>query len=227
MKKVNGKPPQQTFLLRPLIFLALVVGFVVITRYFQMEHYFESGNLHHLIASFSLWAPLVYLIIWTIAPSFMVPVTPLIIVGGMVFGPVWGVAYVILGATVGAVVSFLIARYLAREWIVSKMIENGFLSLDQIVGEKGWKVVTLSRLIPIIPFCVVNYALGLTRVSLLIFIIGTFLGIIPLTIAYVCLSSNIADLLMGKTELFNIFYIILGFSLIIIITLFLKRRNKK
>jgi uncharacterized membrane protein YdjX (TVP38/TMEM64 family) len=108
---------------------------------------------------------------------------------GVLFGVVLGSLYVFLGATLGATAAFLVGRYLARGW-VSKKIEGNtkFHAIDEAVGREGFKIVLLTRLSPVFPFNLLNYAYGVTGVSLKDYVLAS-IGMIPGTIMYVYIGS--------------------------------------
>jgi uncharacterized membrane protein YdjX (TVP38/TMEM64 family) len=108
---------------------------------------------------------------------------------GVLFGVVLGSLYVFLGATLGATAAFLVGRYLARSW-VSKKIEGNpkFHAIDEAVGREGFKIVLLTRLSPVFPFNLLNYAYGLTGVSLKDYVLAS-IGMIPGTLMYVYIGS--------------------------------------
>ena len=101
---------------------------------------------------------------------------------------------VFIGATLGATAAFLVGRYLARGWVSQKIAGNKkFAAIDEAVGKEGLKIVLLTRLSPVFPFNVLNYAYGLTGVSLKDYVIGS-LGMIPGTIMYVYIGSLAGDI---------------------------------
>lgn len=179
-------------------------------RSFPLQQYLEKEHLRQLVAAYGMWGPVVYLGIWLLVTAMFMPVTPLVLAGGVLFGPVWGEIYVLIGATAGAVLTFLTARYLAREWVAGKLAGTRLMGLDEKVARQGWKMVALSRVIPIFPFPLVNSAFGLTRVSLPSFAVATFFGLFPVTMAYVYFSDNLFDLLQGKLS----WQVILGVLLV-------------
>ncbi|MCD6527240.1 MAG: TVP38/TMEM64 family protein, partial [Desulfuromonas sp.] len=120
-----------------------------------------------------------------------IPGLPLTILGGILFGPVWGVVYTISGATCGACVAFLVARYLGRDWIRTKLTAPRWQKLDENVANNGWKVVAFTRLIPLFPFNLLNYAFGLTNIRFSHYAITSFICILPATIAFISLSSSL------------------------------------
>jgi uncharacterized membrane protein YdjX (TVP38/TMEM64 family) len=127
--------------------------------------------------------------LYVLATILLIPGTILTLGAGVVFGVVQGSIYVFLGATLGATAAFLIGRYLARGW-VAKRIEGKakFSAIDQAVAREGLKIVLLTRLSPLFPFVLLNYAFGLTQVSLKDYCLGC-VGMIPATILYVYIGS--------------------------------------
>jgi len=95
--------------------------------------------------------PVIYMLIYIVAPTLFLPGLPITIVGGILFGPFWGVFYTITSSTLGACVAFLISRYIAREWVEEKLKNPRWQRLDQGVERYGWKVVAFTRLIPLFP----------------------------------------------------------------------------
>lgn len=106
--------------LRTLKFITLIIfiaaGFFL-ARWYGLSEYLDQDKLRSWIDGFGVWGPLVYMLIYAIAPSFMMPGLPLTVIGGILFGPLWGTIYVLIGATVGASVAFLIARHMGRSWV--------------------------------------------------------------------------------------------------------------
>ncbi len=142
-----------------------------------------------------------FMIVYIVATVAFIPGSVLTLGAGVVFGVVLGSIYVFIGATIGATGAFLVGRYLARGWISQKIAGNEkFSAIDNAVGREGLKIVLLTRLSPVFPFNLLNYALGITGVSLKDYVIGS-VGMIPGTIMYVYLGSlagNIATI--GSAE---------------------------
>ncbi len=119
---------------------------------------------------------------------------------GVVFGVMLGSLYVFIGATIGATAAFLVGRYLARGWVVRKIEGNRkFQVIDEAVGREGFKIVLLTRLSPVFPFNLLNYAYGVTGVSLKDYFLGS-VGMIPGTIMYVYLGSLAGNIATIGTE---------------------------
>ncbi|MFM6057199.1 MAG: TVP38/TMEM64 family protein [Microcystis aeruginosa] len=130
-----------------------------------------------------------FIIIYILATVAFFPGSILTLGAGVVFGVVLGSFYFFIGATIGATAAFLVGRYLARGWVAEKIQGNNkFQAIDEAVGKEGLKIVLLTRLSPIFPFTLLNYAYGVTGVSLKDYLIGCA-GMIPGTIMYVYIGS--------------------------------------
>ena len=136
------------------------------------------------------WGPALFVLIYILATVLFLPGSVLTLGAGAVFGVVWGSLYVSVASTLGATAAFLVGRYLARNWVAKKIEGNGsFAAIDRAVAEEGWKIVGLTRLSPIFPFALLNYAFGLTRVKLRDYILASWIGMMPGTVMYVYLGS--------------------------------------
>lgn len=205
-----------------LIFVAAAFASV---RFFGLGEYIDRERLRLWVDGFGVWGPLVYILVYSIAPSLMMPGLALTVIGGVLFGPVMGSIYVMAGATIGASVAFLIARHMGREW-VEGVIKGGWLEeLDAKVERQGWKIVAITRLIPLFPFNFLNYAFGLTKIKFSHYLIATFIFMTPGAVAYVVFSSSILDLFKGGVSL----EFVVGAVLVVMISLaaYLYKKYKK
>jgi len=138
-------------------------------------------------------APLGFLGVHIVASLLFIPRTLLAIVAGLLFGIVWGIVWAALGSVAGAVAGFLVARY----------VNSGLIDLESSapilapVERGGWRAVAVLRLIPVIPHSVANYGLGLTRLPLGSYALGSLVGQLPMTIAYVELGAAGERLMIG------------------------------
>ena len=146
---------------------------------------------------------IVFIGVYSLATVAFLPGSILTLGAGVVFGVVKGSLYVFLGATLGATLAFLTGRYLARDFVAKRLDGNDrFEAIDQAVGEAGFQIVLLTRLSPLFPFNLLNYAYGLTQVKLQDYVLAS-VGMIPGTILYVyigSLFSNLADLFAHSQE---------------------------
>ncbi|MGL5875895.1 MAG: TVP38/TMEM64 family protein [Xenococcaceae cyanobacterium] len=141
-----------------------------------------------------------FIVIYIIATVAFLPGSLLTLGAGIVFGVVLGSLYVFIGATLGATAAFLVGRYLARGWVAKKIEGNkNFQAIDRAVGKEGLKIVILTRLSPIFPFIFLNYAFGITGVSLKDYFFGS-IGMIPGTIMYVYIGSLAGNIAAIGTE---------------------------
>ncbi|MDY0213627.1 MAG: VTT domain-containing protein [Desulfuromonadaceae bacterium] len=197
------------------VLLTVLVAAIAALKISGGSAWLEPERLQGLISGYGYWAPFIYILLYAAAPVLFMPGLPLTILGGMLFGPVWGVVYTIIGATSGACVAFLVARYLGREWISTKMSGPRWQKLDADVAHHGWKIVALTRLIPLFPFNLLNYAFGVTRIPFLHYALTSFVCMLPATIAYVYLSSSVGQLFKGELSMeFGI-----GLGLIVLLSL--------
>lgn len=141
------------------------------------------------VAAAGAWGPVAYVLVYALAVVLLVPGSLLALSAGLAYGP-WGVPLAVLAATAGAALSFLIGRYLAGEWL-RKLINRRLLlrAVEIAVVDGGWRFVGLVRLSPLLPFSLLNYYFGITRISFRQYLPGTFLGIIPGTSMNVLLAS--------------------------------------
>ena len=218
--------PSKPSVIRPLVFLALLGAIIFSVHYFQLDQYLETERLRQVVTGYGTLGPVIYMLIWVVAPPLFLPGLPIGLAGGILFGPFWGVIYTIFGSTAGATLAFLVARYLARDWVAAKLAGTRLATLDDKVGEQGWKVVALTRLVPLFPYNLLNYAFGLTKISLTAYVLTTFLFMLPMTIAIIYFSANILDLLRGKITWGVVIGIILV-ALVGLIPVFYKKLRAK
>ncbi len=180
----------------------LVVFFIIALgawlRFSGLANKIDLETIRSFIQGFGYIGPLIYILIVTIAPALMLPGAPFIIAGGILFGSFWGVVYGITGATTGACLAFLVSRYLLREWVESKLTSHRWVKLKNQTEKHGWKIVAITRLVPLVPFNLLSYALGLTRIKFSHYVITSFICMLPGCIAYILLSSSILDLIKGE-----------------------------
>jgi uncharacterized membrane protein YdjX (TVP38/TMEM64 family) len=162
-----------------------------------------SAALLQIVQSTGIWGPLLFVALYILACVFFLPGSLLTIGAGYIFGPVVGIPAVSIGSTLGAGAAFLLSRSLMREWVSRAVADRPeFLELDKAVAKEGFKVVLLSRLSPILPFNLLNFALGLTTVSFRDYLLASWIGMLPGAVLYIYIGSTIkslADLNSGQT----------------------------
>lgn len=171
--------------MRKILFLLLLlagIGTVVIFR-----DQLNAPALELWIKEAGAAAPLLFMAIYAIGTVFFLPGSLLTLLGGALFGPWLGTFYSLTAATIGAMLSFLVARYLASDWVAEKAGGR----LKQIVTgveNEGWRFVAFTRLVPLFPFNLLNYALGLTRIPFAQYSISTYICMLPGAVAYTWLG---------------------------------------
>jgi uncharacterized membrane protein YdjX (TVP38/TMEM64 family) len=183
-----------------LIMLILLTAAVVGAHLSGASPYLQQEKLHALISSYGALAPALYILIYTLASVLFLPALPITIVGGIVFGPVWGVIHTISGATMGASLAFLMARHVVRDQVAARLRGPKWEQLDDQVARHGWKVVAFTRLIPVFPFNLLNYAFGLTKIPFSHYVVTSFVCMLPACIAFIVFSSSLPGLIKGAVS---------------------------
>ncbi|MEN8803012.1 MAG: TVP38/TMEM64 family protein [Thiogranum sp.] len=167
-------------LMRIGLLLMLGAGIAVAVVY---RDRLDVAALERWIQEAGIWGPLLFMAVYAVAAVLFLPGTLLTLAGGALFGPVLGTFYNLTGATIGATLAFLIARYLASDWVADK--SGGRLKqLINGVESEGWRFVAFTRLVPLFPFNLLNYALGLTRIKLSHYLLATYICMLPGAMAY-------------------------------------------
>ncbi len=171
-------------LLRVILFSLLSIGIVLAIIY---RDAIDILAIQSWVEQSGALAPLVFMLIYVLATVFFIPGSVLTLAGGALFGPVMGVFYNLTAATIGAMLSFLAARYLASEWVAKKSAGR-LKQLISGVENEGWRFVAFVRLVPVFPFNLLNYSLGLTKIKWLDYLLATYICMLPGAIAYTYLG---------------------------------------
>ena len=189
--------------LKAIKFVGIAIGvavLIVIGKLLGIQDLLK--NALDWIDSLGAWGPGVLIAIYILATVLFLPGSILTLGAGFLFGVVWGSIYVSIASTLGATCAFLVGRYLARDWVAQKIAGNEqFKAIDDAVAEEGWKIVGLTRLSPVFPFNLLNYAFGLTQVSLRDYFFASWIGMMPGTVMYVyigTLAGSLATLGTGE-----------------------------
>jgi len=186
-------------IIKLILFAGVIIFIVTLIKLTGLNEYLDKEKLHMWIKGFGAWGPLVYILVYSITPILFLPGLPVTIAAGLAFGPIYGTLFAIVGATIGACLAFLVARYFARSQVES-LLQGRLNKIDEGVEKKGWIFVAITRLIPIFPFNLLNYAFGLTKIKFSHYAITSFICMLPATAAYVVLSSSLLDLLKGRVS---------------------------
>src|SRR2546429_2316094 len=171
-----------------VLYATVGIAILLAAKYFHVQDLLKEAL--DWIGKLGPWGPVIFVGIYIVATVLFVPGSVLTLGAGAVFGVALGSVCVSISATLGATAAFLVGRYLARDAIARKIAKNEeFATIDRAVADEGWKIVLLTRLSPVFPFTLLNYAFGLTRVKLSHYIVASWLGMIPGTVMYVYLGS--------------------------------------
>lgn len=159
----------------------------------------DPAALNAWLSGLGLWAPVIYMALYVAGAVVFLPGSLFTLAGGALFGPLWGALLSLVGATIGAGIAFLVARYLAGNWVAQKAA--GWLKrLVTGVEAEGWRFVAFVRLVPLFPFNLTNYALGLTRIGFLPYVVASFLCMAPGAVAYAWLGHAGRAALAGDSS---------------------------
>lgn len=179
--------------LRWLLGLALLatIGMAVAWR-----DRFDVAALQTWVEGAGAAAPLVFIAVYAAATVLFLPGAVITMAGGALFGPVWGTLWNLTGATLGASLAFLIARYLGADW-VARRAGPRLNRLNDGVASEGWRFIAFVRLVPLFPFNFLNYALGLTRIAFLAYVLASALFMLPGALAFTWLGHAGREALSG------------------------------
>jgi len=216
--------------LRPVLVVVVIAAGIVAARALGLGEVIRLENLSRLkqwIESYGVLAPVIFIVGYILAAVLFVPGLPMTVLGGVVFGPVWGTAYVWIAATVGAALAFLVARYAVRS-TVERWVQASprIATIDGRVAEHGWRIVMLTRLVPVFPFNLQNYAYGITRIGFWPYVITSAICMLPGTAAFTFAGGALSE---GRGVRRTLAYLALAGVLLVLISLiprWLARRNR-
>ncbi|HYR28190.1 MAG TPA: TVP38/TMEM64 family protein [Thermoanaerobaculia bacterium] len=207
---------------KTLLAITLIIGFFLALRLLPVGDWIQS---------FQTWVKdlgpigyVVYILAYVVVCVTFLPASPLTIGAGAIFGFVEGAIVVIVGATLGATASFLLGRTIMRRKIEAMAANNAkFRALDRAIAREGGKIVFLVRLAPVFPFAYINFAFGLTGVRTLSYVIATFFGIIPVTLAFVYIADAATRTATADMTSTRLIINIVGVVVAIAVTAFVTR----
>jgi uncharacterized membrane protein YdjX (TVP38/TMEM64 family) len=184
MKKNMKKNQKPTGWWKPVILIVIIITLFIIMNAYGFGE--KIDDLQHWIQSLGLWGPIAFFFIYLGAVIATIPGTIFGVIAGALFGSVIGIILINISSTIGASITFLIARYFARDTVARWLSKNKTMKrLDQLTEEQGMVIVGLTRLIPLFPFTLLNYGFGLTKVSFKTYVFWSWLCMIPGTIIVV------------------------------------------
>jgi uncharacterized membrane protein YdjX (TVP38/TMEM64 family)/rhodanese-related sulfurtransferase len=199
----------RTVLPRLLLGLAMGALWLAINR-----DQLNPALIEAAIGNLGQWAPVAHVVLFALGTVLFVPGALFGLTGGVLFGPVWGTILNLTGATLGATMAFLVARYVAADWVRRKAGTN----LERIINgveAEGWRFVAFARLVPLIPFNLVNCAFGLTRIPVVAYTLASLVCMVPGTLAYTWLGYAGRKAVAGNEAAMR--YGLLGLALLAVV----------
>lgn len=230
-KTSNSKAGKTHSITQAVAAVAVVIILVVVTRQLDLQQLFRSALAW--ISALGPIGPLIFVVLYVAASVLLLPGSILTLGAGVIFGVFNGFIAVSIGSTLGATCAFLVGRYLARDWVAKRIAGNEkFKSVDEAVAREGWKIVLLTRLSPVFPFNILNYAFGLTQVGIRHYFFASWVGMIPGTVLYVYIGSLAGDLASigagGRTRTLGEWILYgVGLAATIAVTFFVTRLARK
>lgn len=182
---------------RLVVLALLATTFVLVAVYHEA---LDTEVLQNSVQKTGAIGPIVFMLVYALGTVCFLPGPLFVLVGGALFGPLWGTFYSVTGVMAGAAISFIIARFLASNWIEARV--GGLLKkLKAGIEAEGWRFVVFVRLVPVIPATVLNYTLGLTRIKFSHFFIASYLAKIPSVAAYAYVGYAGKEAITGAEDL--------------------------
>lgn len=220
--KENGQNPavsRSKAIVKAIVLAAFIVGAIVLVRFTPVKGYLTTEQLGRFLDTAGFWAPLVFILIYTVGVCLFVPGTFLTGLGAAIFGPYLGFVYVWFGAMLGASAAFVIGRTLGREFAAS-LVGDRLKKYDEAIERNGFATVLYLRLV-YFPFTPLNFGMGLTRVRFWDYVAGTGLGIVVGTFIFTFFIGTLKEVWTsgdwGQLISFKVFFslALFGFSFFI------------
>lgn len=208
----------KALIIKLLLAVLLVVGawWLVKCRCINLKD-LTPAALRDYIQSFGRLAVLAYIIAYTLNTiSLLPPIAAISLTAGLAFGAVWGALYLMIGAMLGTSATFMISRYFVRN-LIEKMLKGKFKDLDEKLARNGFMTILFFRVIPLVPYEVLNYAGGLSRIKFKDYFFATFLGLIPGVIVSAFFGGSLGDI-KGIRDIFSPKFLMAIGLMVIIIT---------
>ena len=206
-------------IVKAIILAAFIIGAIVLVRFTPVKGYLTTEQLGRFLDTAGFWAPLVFILIYTVGVCLFVPGTFLTGLGAAIFGPYLGFIYVWFGAMLGASAAFVIGRTLGREFAAS-LVGDRLKKYDEAIERNGFATVLYLRLV-YFPFTPMNFGMGLTRVRFWDYVAGTGLGIVVGTFIFTFFIGTLKEVWTsgdwGQLISFKVFFslALFGFSFFI------------
>ncbi|AEM72898.1 TVP38/TMEM64 family protein [Caldicellulosiruptor acetigenus] len=174
------------------IFIFIMVLSIFALVYAEKQHQLNPKYIKQYISHFGVWAPLVFLILYSVK-SFIIfiPAGVFMLAAGLSFGTLFGALILIVGTLLSSTIGFVFARYFGKDYVQKKLKNTKFSNVGKKIAQKGFLIILLLRLVPILPYDAINYICGLSKIRYRDFILATFIGTVPACFLYAYLGENI------------------------------------
>ena len=214
-----------------IILIVVVVGLLLAAKFLPVKDYIMSAL--EWAQGLGSWGPIFVGVLYVLACVLMVPGSIITIAAGFLFGLFWGTITVSIASTLGACLAFIVGRTLARGPVEQKVTHRPkFAAIDKAVGEQGFKIVLLTRLSPIFPFNLLNYAYGLTKVGFWQYALASWIGMLPGTVLFVYMGTagrSLTDIAAGEgqSNWATRIFLLVGLLVAIVVVFFVTRVARK
>ena len=187
----SGKPSADSSSLMNFLKIAIIVAIVVGSIWLLIEHWnwvSDPTTVKAEVIKWGAWGPVIYMLLYAVGPSFLVPGAVMTIAGGLAFGTKWGSVYSLIGGDVGAVVAFAAGRFLGKSF-VERIVGERFHAMLQRIAKHGFQIILYLRMVPVIPYNALNLLAGASPITFYDYFWATMIGMIPGTILYAFLGD--------------------------------------
>lgn len=223
MAEANKKSP-----VKAIAAVVLIAGLIILGRIFDVPTYLRMAM--EWIRDLGFVGVFVFIGLYATTTVLLVPGSIPTLAAGAIFGIVQGTIYVSLGSTLGATLAFFVGRYLARDWVASKLASKPkFAAIDEAIGREGWKIIGLLRLSPVVPFSLSNYFYGITKVKPIGYILASWVGMLPGTVMYVYIGGLLGMAAAGNGTMTTGQWVMMavGLAATVAVTILITRVAKK
>jgi uncharacterized membrane protein YdjX (TVP38/TMEM64 family) len=171
-----------------LAIIVIIVGGSIWLLIAHRQSFTDPALVKAQVIQWGAWGPVVYMLLYAVGPSFLVPGAVMTIAGGLAFGTWWGSVYSLIGGDIGALVAFAAGRFLGKSF-VERLVGERFKSMLQRIAKNGFQIILYLRMVPVIPYNALNLLAGASPITFHDYFWATMIGMIPGTILFAFLGD--------------------------------------
>jgi uncharacterized membrane protein YdjX (TVP38/TMEM64 family) len=168
--------------------IAILVGGSIWLLIAHSEWFRDPKLVKVQVLQWGVWGPVVFMLLYAVGPSFLVPGAVMTIAGGLAFGTTWGSVYSLIGGDAGALLAFAAGRFLGKSF-VEQIVGKRFQSMLQKIAKHGFQIIFYLRMVPVIPYNALNLLAGASPIAFRDYFWATMIGMIPGTILFAFLGD--------------------------------------